>query len=108
MTKRNRWMLALATTAVVLAGVAFYLYRSRETAREVAELTARGGEFQLREVMRPVKEGARALIFAFDGIGADQFYGAIDSGNTPHLRALLGDRKPDGVFEHGYAVPEAL
>ena len=101
-------MLALATIAVVLAGVAFYLYRSRETAKEVVELTVRGGEFQLREVMRPVKEGARALIFAFDGIGADQFYGTIDSGKTPHLQALLGDRKPDGVYEHGYAVPEAL
>lgn len=108
MTKQSRWIIVLASAAAIIAGGVFYLYKSSRTVQEVAELAARGGEFQLREELRPNKGGARVLVFAFDGIGAEQFYTAIRDGATPRLQSLLGKAGQEGVFAHGYAVPDAL
>ena len=108
MKKRSRWLVVFVVAAIIIVGGVFYLLKSGATVQEIAELATQGGEFPLREPMRPSREGNRVLIFAFDGIGADQFYRAIDDGKTPRLLGLLGSGRPGGIFEHGYAVPNAL
>lgn len=109
MTKRRRWlMIAAVAAAVTVAAILFYVYRTSETAREVVELAAHNGEMQLREELRPLAGGARVLVFAFDGIGANELYKAIRQGGTPRLQSVLGAEGKDGVYAHGYAAPDAL
>ena len=107
MTKFSpRWIaLGLASLSIV-AGI--YLFRSKTTVSEIAELATQGGEQKLREQMRPHKAGARVLVFAFDGVGADELQQGIRSGNAPRIQSLLGAEVGAGVFAHGYAAPEAL
>ena len=96
--RRFYWFIVVVLVAV-LAGVTFYLYTKGQTIEEVVELAARGGEIKLREEMRPVEDGPRVLVFAFDGIGANEFYRALGGSATPRLRSLLGEGGKDGLFE---------
>jgi len=75
----------------------------------VLETLKTGGERQLEPVAPTTAgRGPRVIIFAFDGAGPDQLMQAIHSGNAPHIAALLGKDKGNGLFEHGYAAPHAL
>jgi hypothetical protein len=60
---------------------------------------------QLHEEMRPAREsGPRVIVFALDGVGAEDFREAVASGAMPNLGAIMGDAPDDdGVFRHGYA-----
>lgn len=92
---------------------------------EVAELlgfVASGGVRELREEMRPPREGPRVLVFALDGVGEEELLAGLAAGRSPAVRALLaGDRAATApgltggdttgtgrVFAHGYAVSGAL
>lgn len=48
------------------------------------------------------------IIFAFDGVGYDQFMAAVHSGKAPRMQTLLGADKGHGLFEHAYSVPDAV
>lgn len=79
----------------------------------MAKTVATGGE---RPVARPVVStakappavGSRVIVFCLDGAGYPQLMEAIRSGKAPHIAALLGKEKGNGLFEHGYSAPGAL
>ena len=48
------------------------------------------------------------IIFAFDGVGYDQFMAAVHSGKAPRMQALLGTQKSHDLFEHAYSIPNAV
>ena len=56
----------------------------------------------------PPSEGSRVIVFCLDGAGYPQLMEAIRSGKAPHIAALLGKEKGNGVFEHGYSAPGVL
>ena len=76
----------------------------------LGKLIVHGGTEQLKPVAAaPAPQSPHVLIFALDGVGYDQFTEATKPGASPNVDALLG--KPmggDGVFEHGYSVPNAV
>src|SRR5262249_25502658 len=51
--------------------------------------------------------GPPLIIFALDGAPPDQLMQAIRSGDAPNLAGLLGRETAQGLFEHGYAAPQA-
>ena len=53
MTKRSRWLVVFVVAAIIIVGGVFYLLKSGATVQEIAELATQGGEFPLREPMRP-------------------------------------------------------
>lgn len=99
-------MLGIGILFVIGAGV--YFATPQKFRREFVELVLQGGDRKLSGELRPVEPGARVLIFALDGVGADEFYEAAKSGRAPHIRSLFGQEVGEGVFEHGYAVPDAM
>ncbi|MBC7933518.1 MAG: alkaline phosphatase family protein [Rubrivivax sp.] len=101
-----RWVALGLATLLIVALV--YLIRSSATVSEIAELATQGGEQKLREEMRPLRPGARVLVFALDGVGADELQEGIRSGKAPRIQSVLGAEVGAGVFAHGYAAPEAL
>jgi Type I phosphodiesterase / nucleotide pyrophosphatase len=67
-----------------------------------------GGEETLASNPPPTaSSGPRLIIFALDGATPDQLMQAIRSGGAPNLAGLLGRETRQGLFEHGYAAPEA-
>jgi hypothetical protein len=49
------------------------------------------------------------IVFALDGTPRDQFMALVRSGKAPNIARLLGDQEEDpGLFDHGYADPDAL
>ncbi len=62
---------------MIIIGGAFYLWKSNTLISEIAELATENGDRQLRENLRPAKGGTRLLLFAFDGVGADELEKAI-------------------------------
>jgi hypothetical protein len=79
----------------------------------VAKTVTTGGE---RPVLHPVVTaakappavGSRVIVFCLDGAGYPQLMEAIRSGKAPHIAALLGKERGNGVFEHGYSAPRVL
>ncbi len=79
----------------------------------MAKTVTTGGE---RPVLHPVVTtakappavGSRVIVFCLDGAGYPQLMEAIRSGKVPHIAALLGKEKGNGVFEHGYSTPGVL
>ena len=66
MTKTStRWIVLGLASLSIVAGI--FLFRSKTTLSEFAELATQGGEQKLRKQMRPHSAGARVLVFAFDG-----------------------------------------
>jgi type I phosphodiesterase/nucleotide pyrophosphatase len=80
----------------------------------VTTLFLQGGQRQLKANMHPTSqslrtsEGPRMIIFAFDGVGYDQFMATVHSGKAPRMQALLGTQKSRDLFEHAYSVPDAV
>lgn len=67
---------------------------------EAAELVTMGSQRPLREPLRPIRGGTRVLVFALDGVGADDLTGALAAGAMPNLAAFLGAGGDGGIFEH--------
>lgn len=109
----KRW--ALGAGVLLLVGVAagtWWLLRAGpptpETLEEALELAATGGDRVLREPMRPLTPGPRVLLFALDGVGANEFRQAVREHPSGAIHALLGPERGEQLFEHGFAVPGAL
>lgn len=86
---------------------------SFESCAFVAETVATGGEQPIRHAavkpaQAPPALGSRVIVFCLDGAGYAQLMQAIRSGKAPHIAALLGKERGNGVFEHGYSAPGAL
>lgn len=64
-----------------------------------AELIADGGERVLREPMRPVTDGPRVLVLAFDGVGEYVLRRVLSGGRMPRLGAFLGPGGTTGALE---------
>ncbi|HSU14318.1 alkaline phosphatase family protein [Longimicrobium sp.] len=107
MSKRGWVIAALAVLAAAAGYVALKLGRSTG---EVADLVAEGAEKVLREPMRPARGSPRVLVFALDGVGADQLEAVIRSGRARSIARLVGRprRGEPGVYQHAYAVPGVL
>ena len=69
---------------------------------------ARGGSERVNPNPPVAASNSRILIFALDGAGYDQLMLAIHSGKANRLKELLGAEGTNGVFEHGYSVPDAI
>jgi hypothetical protein len=110
MRRRTRWALAAAIAAFLLVGGGLLLLRLTGTPPgEVLELFAEGGEKILREPMRPVRGTTRVLVFALDGVGAEELRTAIAGGGAPNIAALLGPATADpDLYAHAYAAPGVL
>ncbi|MGZ9143095.1 MAG: alkaline phosphatase family protein, partial [Candidatus Binatia bacterium] len=97
----------MGAASLLAVGGGLYLLKS-PALRKLVKLFSRATAHKLRPVLRPIVPGARALIFAFDGVGADALYNAIRDGHCPHIKNLLGGDRGAGVFEHGYAISDAM
>jgi hypothetical protein len=74
----------------------------------VSKTVATGGEVPLKAVASPKLPGKHVIIFALDGTSRDQFIALVRSGKAPNVAGVLGKEQSDGVFEHGYATPDAV
>jgi hypothetical protein len=74
----------------------------------VSKTVATGGEVPLKTVASPKLPGKHVIIFALDGTSRDQFIALVRSGKAPNIVGILGKEQSDGVFEHGYATPDAV
>ncbi|HEV2130861.1 MAG TPA: hypothetical protein VGR27_07155 [Longimicrobiaceae bacterium] len=91
---------------LITAVVAVFLLS--DTAGEALELAGEAGEIRLREPIRPIRGEARVVIFALDGVGDEALREALRSERLLHIAALLGGQLEEDVFEHAYAVPDAV
>ncbi|HSJ06969.1 MAG TPA: alkaline phosphatase family protein [Longimicrobiales bacterium] len=99
---------AVGALAAAAAGVAVYLAVSDTPASDIIGLAAGGGHRELNEPMRPAGTGPRVIIFALDGVGHDELVGAVREGRARRMAALLGAPAGEGVYAHGWAVPDVL
>ena len=68
-----------------------------------------GGEERAAKVEVPASpNGPRMIIFALDGAVPAGMMDDLKNLQMPHVKELLGNDQGDGLFEHGYAAPEAL
>jgi hypothetical protein len=105
---RRGWLVAIA--ALVVAGGVVLAVRLGRTAGEAGELVAEGAEKVLRDPMRPARGAPRVLVFALDGVGADELEAVIRSGRARSISRLIGKprRGQRGVYQHAYAAPGVL
>ena len=109
----KRWgAVGAGGVALLVAVGAWWLLRPApptvETLKESVELAATGGDRVLREPMRPLTPGPRVLLFALDGVGANEFHQAVREHASGSIHALLGPERGEHLFEHGFSVPGAL
>jgi hypothetical protein len=93
---------------LLIAGGAFYLWKSNTPVGELVEMAADNGDRKLRDEIRPAQGGTRLLVFAFDGVGADELEKAIESGRASRIAKLLGTKEGGGLFKNGYSIQNAL
>jgi len=75
----------------------------------LGRLIFRQGTEQLKPVeAAPLPQAPHVLIFALDGVGYDQFTEATKPGASPNVDALFGKPIGNGLFEHGYSIPNAM
>jgi len=75
----------------------------------LGKLIVHRGTEQLKPVeAQPPPQAPHVLIFALDGVGYDQFTEATKPGASPNVDAVFGKPLGDGVFEHGYSIPNAV
>jgi type I phosphodiesterase/nucleotide pyrophosphatase len=95
---------------LLMLGLLLLLAVAAAACVSIGKLIARSGNEQLKPVeAAPPSTAPHVLIFALDGVGYDQFNDAIRLGASPNVDAVLG--KPDGengLFEHGYSIPDAV
>ncbi|HEU4456554.1 MAG TPA: alkaline phosphatase family protein [Longimicrobium sp.] len=109
MTSKRRWGIAALLVVVLVAAGLAYLRVTGHAPGEVAELVGQGGEKALREPMRAARGAPRVLIFALDGVGADELEAVIRGGRARSLAALVGAPAGEaGVYAHAYAAPGVL
>ncbi|MFL5381603.1 MAG: alkaline phosphatase family protein [Longimicrobiaceae bacterium] len=103
----RRWTLPLVALALLAAVLAVLSSRSGS---ELAELVAEGSNKVLRDPMRPARGAPRVLVFALDGVGADELDAVIRGGRARNLSRLLGPPLPGepGVYRHAWAAPGVL
>jgi hypothetical protein len=107
----NRTVLMFVGAAgVLVTGALAALHFTGTPVEEVAEVLAQDGDRVLRGPMRPARGAPRVVIFALDGVGADEFAGAVHSGRAPAIAALLGavEDSAAGLHAHAYAAPGVL
>jgi hypothetical protein len=95
----------------VIAAILLFLFSCRllKTTGFVSHTIKTGGEVRIAQVELPASPtGPRMIIFALDGAVPAGLMEAIKSSKMPHISALLGKEEGNGLFEHGYAAPEAL
>jgi Type I phosphodiesterase / nucleotide pyrophosphatase len=92
----------LKTIAIALAMLAV------QSCAVVSKTIASGGEVRLQSVPPPKLPGKHVIIFALDGTSRDQFMALIRSGKAPNIAGILGKEHAGGVFDHGYAAPDAV
>ncbi|HEX8695617.1 MAG TPA: alkaline phosphatase family protein [Longimicrobium sp.] len=107
---RKRWKLLAALLLVLALGAgAAVLALTGNPPEEVAELVAEGGEKLLADPLPPARGAPRVLVFALDGVGADELEAVVRGGRAPHIAGLLGPPTGEpGVYRHAYAVPGVL
>jgi len=69
---------------------------------------ARGGAERVNPNPPVAASKSHILIFALDGAGYDQLMLSIRSGKVNRLKEFLGAEGMNGVFEHGYSVPDTI
>ncbi|MFY0523833.1 alkaline phosphatase family protein [Archangium gephyra] len=109
----KRWgAVGAGVVTLLVAAGAWWLLRPApptvETLKESVELAATGGDRVLREPMRPLTPGPRVLLFALDGVGANEFHQAVREHASGSIHTLLGPKRGEHLFEHGFSVPGAL
>lgn len=105
--KKVMWIGA-AVLVVALAGAVVFALMKGIRPGNVTEVLAAGGAKQLREPMRPAGSATHVLVFALDGVGADELHATIRSGSVPHIASVVGEDAGNGVFGSGYSVPGVL
>ena len=105
--KKVMWIGA-AVLVVALAGAVVFALMKGIRPGNVTEVLAAGGAKQLREPMRPAGSATHVLVFALDGVGADELHATIRSGAVPHIASVVGEDAGNGVFGSGYSVPGVL
>jgi hypothetical protein len=99
---RSGFVLILILSFVFSCGI-------QKTTGFVTNTIETGGEQRSAPIEVPASpNGPRMIIFALDGAVPAGMMNAINSLHMPNTRELLGKDEGDGLFEHGYAAPEAL
>jgi hypothetical protein len=99
------------TLLLLVGGTGAWLAVSGTPPAQLLELVGRGGDTKLSEPMRPARGGPRAIVLAFDGVGADELRQALAAGSMPSLSAVLGRPSVDeatvrlSVWDGGRLVP---
>jgi predicted AlkP superfamily pyrophosphatase or phosphodiesterase len=95
----------------IVAVVMLFLFSCSllKTSGFVTHTIETGGEERATRVEVPASpNGPRMIIFALDGAVPAGMMDNIKNLQMPHVKELLGNDEGDGLFEHGYAAPEAL
>ena len=75
----------------------------------LSKMVATGGQVPLKSGVAAVKvPDKHVIVFALDGVSYDQFITLVRSGKAPNIAKLLGREESGGLFEHGYATPDAV
>jgi hypothetical protein len=97
---KQSWILTSIAIAITMVAI--------PSCAVVTKTVASGGEVRLATVPPPKLPGKHVIIFALDGTSRDQFMTLIRSGKAPNIAGILGKEEAGGVFEHGYAAPDAV
>jgi predicted AlkP superfamily pyrophosphatase or phosphodiesterase len=97
-------------TGIVAVGMLFiFSCGLAKTSGFITHTIKTGGEEREAKVEVPASPtGPRMIIFALDGAVPAGMMDDIKNLQMPHVKELLGNDQGDGLFEHGYAAPEAL
>jgi len=107
---REQWLGGFWTWTGLMSAAALVLaILAQSSCGVISKTVATGGEVPLKTVPPPKIPHLRVIVFALDGTPRDQFMALVRSGKAPNIARLLGDQEEDpGLFDHGYADPDAL
>ncbi len=93
----------------VIAIAAAVAMASLASCAVLSKMVATGGQVPLKSGAAAVKvPDKHVIVFALDGVSYDQFMTVVRSGKAPNIAGLLGKERGAGLFEHGYATPDAV
>ena len=104
-------MTRLASRATIVIAAILFLFSCGllKTTGFVSHTIRTGGEERVAPLEVPASpSGPRMIIFALDGAVPAGLMEAIKSAQMPSINGVLGKEEGNGLFEHGYAAPEAL